>query len=101
MAQNPAEYKLWYAAQRGEKISYPADQPPSGRWRQGTSKGMEAIAIWRDESGTVRAWRSIFGDGHKLEGGRSIGEELGEVLSISRALSSMGRNARKAQGAQS
>ncbi len=81
MAKDPNEYKLWRAALRGEKIDYPKDQPPSGYWRQNTSKGVELVAVWRDENGIVRAWRSLYGNGQKLEGGLSIGEELSKAFS--------------------
>jgi hypothetical protein len=74
------EYKLWYAALRGEKIDYPADQPPSGRWR---TKGGDLVATWRDENGKILAWtsRAIHGHGQKLEGGHSIGETFSEAFS--------------------
>ena len=75
MANDPAEFKVWHAALRGVKLDYPRDAPPSGYWRHGTAKGQELIRIWRDETGAVRVWRSIYGNGQKLEGA-DIGEEL-------------------------
>ena len=74
------EYRLWYAALRGEKIDYPKDQPPSGRWR---TKGGDLVATWRDENGKIFAWtsRAIHGHGERLEGGHSIGETFSEAFS--------------------
>ena len=80
MAKEHDEYKFWYAALRGEKIAYPADQPPSGRWR---TKGGDLVATWRDENGKIFAWtsRAIHGHGERLEGGHSIGETFSEAFS--------------------
>ena len=75
MSQNTSDYSIWYAALRGERLDYPADAPPAGYYRQGTSKGWELIAIWYDD-GVCKAWRSIWGDGSDLDSGRMIGEEL-------------------------
>ena len=74
------EYRLWYAALRGEKMDYPKDQPPSGRWR---TKGGDLVATWRDENGKIFAWtsRAIHGHGERLEGGHSIGETFSEAFS--------------------
>ena len=80
MAKDAHEYDNWYAALRGEKVDYPADQPPSGRWR---TKGGDLVATWRDENGKILAWtsRAIHGHGQKLEGGHSIGETFSEAFS--------------------
>ncbi len=80
MAKDGNEYALWYMALNGKKIDYPADQPPSGRWR---TKGGDLVATWRDENGKIFAWtsRAIHGHGQKLEGGHSIGETFSEAFS--------------------
>ena len=81
MSQNTSNYEIWYAALKGQRLPWPKDAPPAGYWRQGTSKGQELIAIWY-EGGVCKAWRSLFGNGQKLEGGASIGEELSKCFSF-------------------
>ncbi|MEJ0096195.1 MAG: hypothetical protein WDN46_23105 [Methylocella sp.] len=76
MTQTVNQYARWQAALAGKPMEWSRGDVPSGFFRQGTSKGQEAIAIWRDETGKIQCKRSIFGDGSKLTSEDEIGEEL-------------------------
>ncbi len=76
MTQTVNQYARWQAALAGKPMEWSRGDVPSGFFRQGTSKGQEAIAIWRDEAGKIQCQRSIFGDGSRLTSEDEIGEEL-------------------------
>lgn len=73
------QYDAWRKALRGEKIDFQKGSPPSGFWRQGTTRGIEAIAIWRDDDGQIHYKRNLFFDHPQF----TTGAEIGELLSAS------------------
>jgi hypothetical protein len=63
----PDQYAEWRHALAGHIIDPGAKgAPPSGFFCNHTRNGLEAIAIWRDDDGTLKCKRSIYGDGSKM-----------------------------------
>lgn len=66
-ASSYEQYDRWARALRGEKLDLgERGDPPSGYFRFPSSKGQEAVAVWRNENG-LNCWRNIFGDGSKMD----------------------------------
>ena len=61
------QFARWRHALAGHLIDFgDRGDPASGYYRNPTSKGMEVVAIFRDDLGLVQCIRNIFGDGSEM-----------------------------------
>ncbi|MDR3463301.1 MAG: hypothetical protein P4L76_13400 [Beijerinckiaceae bacterium] len=64
------QWARWQRAIEGHRIETERGNPPSGYFMQPTKKPdpqhLEAICVYRDEDGTLRCIRNVFGDGSNM-----------------------------------
>lgn len=61
------QWDRWHHAMAGHRIETERGNVPSGYYKNNTSKGVEAICVYRDETGQLQCIRNIFGDGSNMD----------------------------------